>query len=330
MKKVFIFALLFLVKDLFAQDPIFTQTFMIPETLNSGFTGSTESTNVGMVQRVQWPTLDLRVTTQYAFFDTWIDGMNSGVGLSILNHKEATTNYTFTQVNFNYALAFQISREWYFRPSVSIGLGMKNLGFQNILLEDQINIGSGAINGGSIDPSLSNKQRTFFDFSSSLLFHNDNSWIGITLKHLNKPNISFTAQGDVPLNMFLSLHSAIELPLAKMYMFRNMSEKHKFFILSNFMNQGQYIRLDIGTQYVYDKFSIGFLAATNPKKSQFDNPFLTSINAFVGIKWKGWKFSYSQDFTTTVIGNTGGVYEIVATYDFGFKNFRRLDCPKFF
>lgn len=40
-----------------AQDPIFTQYFMVPETLNPGFTGFMETTNMGLLHRTQWPNL---------------------------------------------------------------------------------------------------------------------------------------------------------------------------------------------------------------------------------------------------------------------------------
>jgi hypothetical protein len=39
----------------------------------------------------------------------------------------------------------------------------------------------------------------------------DKAWFGASLKHLNKPNIAFTANAKVPLEMFLSIHSDIHL-----------------------------------------------------------------------------------------------------------------------
>jgi type IX secretion system PorP/SprF family membrane protein len=319
-----------LVKNMHAQDPIFTQAFMIPETMNTGFTGSTESTTAGMVHRVQWPGLDFSINTQFAFVDTWLDELNSGVGISILNHKETKTRYTFTQVNFNYAIAVRLSENWYFRPSISIGAGMKSSGFQNLILEDQINIFDGTIDINTIDPALLTSQIKFFDFSSSLLFNNEASWVGITLRHLNKPNVSMTHEGNNALDMFLSVHSAIEIPFSIFPIFRNIDEEHKVYFLSNFMKQGQYTRLDIGSQYVYDRFSVGLLAAIDPEKRNLDTHLLTSINAFIGFKKEGWKFSYSQDFSTNSIGKTGGVYEITVSYNFENEGFRRLRCPKLF
>ncbi|MCH1612624.1 MAG: PorP/SprF family type IX secretion system membrane protein, partial [Flavobacteriales bacterium] len=96
----------------FTQDPIHTQFFMIPETLNSGFTGAKEQTRAGIIHRTQWPGLNFSINTQFAFVDSWLEDISSGIGISVLNHKETTTRYNFTQVNLNYAYKFQISRNW--------------------------------------------------------------------------------------------------------------------------------------------------------------------------------------------------------------------------
>jgi hypothetical protein len=90
--------------------------------------------------------------------------MNSGIGVSILNHKETTTRYDFTQVNFNYSLKYQIGEEWFFRPSISLGYGNKSFGFQDLLLGDQIDINNGVINTTSIDPILLNERISFFRY----------------------------------------------------------------------------------------------------------------------------------------------------------------------
>jgi type IX secretion system PorP/SprF family membrane protein len=109
-----------------AQDPIFTQYFMVPETLNPGFTGFLETTKAGILHRTQWPDLNFRVDTDFGFVNTWLENANSGIGVSILNHREKFTNYNFTQVNLNYAYRVQITDDWFFRPAIEVGFGNKS------------------------------------------------------------------------------------------------------------------------------------------------------------------------------------------------------------
>jgi type IX secretion system PorP/SprF family membrane protein len=322
MKRTITFIFLFSLKFCFSQDPVFTQFFMIPETVNSGFTGAYDSTKAGIIHRVQWPGLDFSVNTQFAHIDNWFEEINSGLGISLLNHKETQTRYNFTQVNLNYAYEVNITDTWYFRPSISIGVGTKNFGFQNILLEDQINIFSGLISTTSIDPAILEDNIRFFDYSASILFMKERSWIGASIRHLNKPNISLLYNENTALDMFMSIHGLLELPILRDY-------NSHFFLTANAMKQGEYNRLDFGSQYVYnERFSLALLAATNPIRVNPDSHFLTSINAVFGMTHEGWKFGYSYSFNTTNIGRTGGVYELSISYDFE-NNSNCFACIKY-
>ena len=317
---------------LHAQDIIFSQNFLVPETLNTSFTGALRSSKAGTLHRSQWRNSGLKTNSSFVFFDTWFEGYKTGLGISALNQTESASSYTFNQINFNYAMAFQISDSWYFRPSISAGFGTKNYGFQNLLLEDQINLNSGNINTSTLDPLLLSQLRSFFDFSSSILFNNDDSWLGLTIKHLNKPNISLTENGNVPLDVFISAHSNILIPVFNNYRndFAGMS---KLYLLTNFMMQGEFNRLDIGTQYVIDdRFSLGILAATSPIKNANQSAFISSVNAFAGVRWHGFRFGYSYDMNTTKLLNTGGIHEFSISYDFvvNIRMLERYKCVPFF
>lgn len=325
--KIYKIAVLFFVVNFsYAQDPIFTQSFMVPETLNAGFTGAKASTNAGIIHRTQWPGIDFSINTQYAYINNWFEDINSGLGIAILNHKETKTRYNFTQANINYCYAIQLNDEWFFRPSISLGFGSKDFGFNNLLLEDQVNIYQGIINTTSIDPIQLNEQLNFFDFSAALLFNNENSWFGVSLRHLNKPNISLEHQGNNAIDLFLSAHAAYQIPLNGYY---RSNEGERLYFLGNFMMQGPYNRFDFGPQYVLDKFSFAVLATTNPIKATPQSHFLTSINVNVGFKWEGWEFGYSSDFNTSKIGPTGGVYEISISLDFG-NTKNCFGCPQYY
>ena len=174
--------------------------------------------------------------------------------------------------------------------------------------------------------------RSFFDFSSSILFNNDDSWLGLTIKHLNKPNISLTENGNVPLDVFISAHSNILIPVFNNYRndFAGMS---KLYLLTNFMMQGEFNRLDIGTQYVIDdRFSLGILAATSPIKNENQSALISSVNAFAGVRWHGFRFGYSYDMNTTKLLNTGGIHEFSISYDFvvNIRMLERYKCVPFF
>ena len=53
-----------------AQDPIFTQYFLVPESLNPAFTGTLVTGYMGIIHRSQWPNENRRIDTDYAFINT--------------------------------------------------------------------------------------------------------------------------------------------------------------------------------------------------------------------------------------------------------------------
>jgi type IX secretion system PorP/SprF family membrane protein len=311
-----------------AQDPVFTQYFLIPETLNPGFSGFMETTYTGIIHREQWPDLNLKIDTDYAFVNTWNESMNSGFGISVLNQRENITNYNFTQINTNYAYRVRINDDWYFRPALEAGFGLKSFAFQNLLLEDQINIKTGIINTSSIDPLLRNDKVSFFDVTAGMVFNTEDLWIGLSMKHLNKPNISFTTDGNVPLDTFFSLSTGYEFLLADYIDVQFFPYATKMFITSNYMQQGRYNRLDIGASILFEKMFFGATAVTNPSKNGIDSHLLTSVNLFTGLQYEHLKFGLSYDLNTSKIGKTGGIYELSLTYQFNL-DIKCFGCPNY-
>ena len=332
MKKIVFIFIIFISQHSQTQDVIFSQGFLVPETLNSSFTGALNSTKAGALYKSQWKNSALRINSNYAFLDTWFETLKTGLGISFLNQTEEGSSYTFNQLNLNFAKVFQLNDSWYFRPSVSVGFGMKSFGFGNLLLEDQININTNSINRSSIDPIILGSKRNFFDFSSSLLLNNENSWIGLSMRHLNKPNISLTENENDPLDVFWSVHAKYYLPILENFGHR-ITVKNKIYFLLNYMQQGDFNRLDVGGQYVFDDLlSLGITAATVPTKNDPNNPLLVSVNTFLGLRWEGFRFGYSYDLNTTKFINTGGTHEFSVSYDFeiNIRKLNRLKCVSYF
>jgi hypothetical protein len=105
--------------------------------------------------------------------------MNSGYGISVLNQRENVTNYNFTQINANYAYKVRVSDDWDFRPAIEVGFGLKSFAFQNLLLEDQINIRTGIVNSNSVDPLLRNNKISFLMRAGMVLILI--LWIGLSI-----------------------------------------------------------------------------------------------------------------------------------------------------
>ena len=299
-----------------AQDPIFSHYNYVQETLNTGFSGFEDNERIyaGVISRLQWPSIDLKLTTQYAFVNKSFDygpGLGFGFGVSAIWQYESFNNYNYTQVNANYAHRVNLDSGWFFRPGIEVGIGSKSNRFRNLTLADQININTGLINPVSVDPLSNNiANRYFVDFSTGILFEKEEFngityWFGASVKHLNRPNISFIEGEEVPLNIFYSIHGNYRFPFLNDY---------SIMMTANYMQQGQYNRLDIGSLFQVNQFLIGVTAATNPVRNYSNSHLLTSINAFIGLEYTEFRFGLSYDMNTSEIGNTRGVYEFSLTY----------------
>ncbi len=309
-----------------AQDPIFTQYFFFPETLNAGFTGFQETTKIGLLHRTQWPSLDFRVDSDFATFNTWVEKMNSGVGVSVLSQRERFTNFSLTQANVSYAYKVNLTDTWVFRPGVEVGYGFKSFNFNNLLLEDQIDLASGTINPSSVDGLSINDNVNYLDLSASLLIHNENLWLGASLKHLNRPDISLTTQGNVALQPLGTITAGYELQLADLLNSTFLPYSTKLLLTGNYMQQGDFNRLDLGGMLVLDNFYVGALAATNPNRNTQNAHLLTSINLLGGLQFEKFKFNLSYDINVSNLGRTGGIYELSIIYTVD-QNAKCFGCP---
>lgn len=309
-----------------AQDPVFTQFLLLPETLNPAFTGSASSWNAGIIHRRQWPEANRRIDTQYGFGNNLVTD-NLALGITILNQKETFTNYNYFQFNGAVSYRVDLNYNWRLRLGLEGGFGRKDFNFGNLLLEDQINVNDGSISGGSIDPGFlrANNQINFVDFSFGVLVDEENAWFGAALKHLTRPDISFLENGNVPLDLFLSVHGGYYFALDNSPTMI-LPPDTDLLLSFNYMRQSQFNRLDIGTSLEMNMFSFGVIAATNPEGRSTNSHFLTSLNPFISMRTGEFKFGYSYDINTTKFGHNQGVHELTLTWQ---SSYTCRDCDNY-
>ncbi|HEX9980937.1 MAG TPA: PorP/SprF family type IX secretion system membrane protein [Flavobacterium sp.] len=311
-----------------AQDPVFTQYFLVPETLNPGFTAYLDTWHAGILHRTQWPDGDRRIDTEYAFVNAAI-GDFAGLGITILNHREKFTGYNYLQINGAYSYKVELNDEWSFRPGIEAGYGQKSYGFGGLLLEDQININTGEISDGSVDPGVMNysSKINFFDVSAGFVVDKEDAWFGASLKHLNRPGISFTESGNVPLEMLLSVHGGYAFNIyGTRFMF--LPEETKLLLTGNYLMQSEYNRFDLGSALVFEMFTFGATAATNPGRKSSNSHFVTSVNAFGSVQVDHFIIGGSYDLNTSRLGNTRGIFELSLTWQLDF-NYKCWGCPNY-
>lgn len=301
-----------------AQDPVFSQFSLIPETLNPGFTGFQYNWRAGLIHKRQWPDGNRVIDTDFGFLNKMI-GDHTALGITVLNNREAFTNYNYLQVNTAYSYKLEIDYEWSIRPAIEVGYGTKSYNFSNLLLEDQINVNNGSINNSSIDPGVLDQKKNvnFVDISVGFIIDNENGWFGASLKHLNRPDISFLNGANEPLDLFLSVHGgyAFDMDGTPSSLF---PEDTKLLFTSNYMRQSQFNRLDIGSALKFRDLIFGANLVTNPERKSTNSHLVTSVNPYISLHFGDFNFGYSYDISTSKMGHTQGIHEISLTWQLRF------------
>lgn len=304
-----------------AQDPIFTQYYLLPETLNPAYTGIANTWNAGFVHRRQWPDGNRKMDTQFAYVNTIVSD-EVGIGMTVMNQNEVFTNLNYFKLNAAISYKININYDWRVQFGLETGYGRKDYNFRNLLLEDQININTRAIDPTTSDPSVGDYRNkiNFFDVAAGFEFDQENAWIGLSVKHLNRPNVAFREFGNVPLDMFLSIHGGYYLD------FENsprslLPEESTLLFTANYMRQGQYNRLDVGTIVDFTRFSLGVIVATNPEGKTANSHLVTSVNPVFSLKASEFTFGYSYDWNVSKLGRTQGIHEITLIW----QSSRRCD-----
>jgi hypothetical protein len=92
-------------------------------------------------------------------------------------------------------------------------------------------------------------------------------------------------------------------------------------LTANYMRQGQYNRLDVGTVVDFTRFSLGVLVATNPEGKSENSHFVTSVNPVFSFKANEFTFGYSYDWNISKLGRTQGIHELTLIW----QSSRRCD-----
>lgn len=307
-----------------AQDPAFSTSLLVPEILNPAFTAYSEKSTVGLIHRSQWPNLDLQVDSEYAFINTWNERINSGIGISFINQRQNFFKFNFNQILLSYAYKVQLTEELIFRPAIQIGWGENSFNSNTLNFEDQIDILNGVVNPISVEFSNINEKTSYFDFSAGMIVEKSDFFCGVSLKHLNKPSISFLSNGISPLDMFFSVNIGYQFTIADYIDIVQFPYETRLKLTSNFISQGDLKKNAFGAVLDFSNYYFGLGNNLNLNKNQTNT--LNSFYLFGGLNYDHFQFGYSYDFKGLKGLNTGGAHEFSILYRFDL-NKDCFSCP---
>jgi type IX secretion system PorP/SprF family membrane protein len=319
-KKIFVFWCCFLM--LFfaqAQEDYFVAHSRFMQKENVSFFGFNNLNRVGVL----YNTLQLNGTqnmdNKYFFGNLSFEEKKFSLGIDINSYQLESSGLVSTQANFAYVYQVQITNDLYFLPAVSFGIGNKNLIVANLVLEDQLDKASGFINSESRDP-LSSQVGTvnYTDLGASFLLHNDEYIIGMALKHLNRPNISFNKEQNQQMPMTIVVNGGYEFNVNPYE--RNFLPRYSFlFTYGSLTKYDTSYYLYLSQELQLGEFSLGISQQASKVQSINLNNFGLSVglsleNFDIGILYNIGIKNVKQVFAPSI-------FELYLTFDF--SKFRR-------
>lgn len=327
----------------FGQDAQYSQYYAAPLYLNPAFTGSELATRVGLNYRNQWPGLDANFNTFSAYYDTFLEDYNTGVGFMVTNDVEGAAGLRSINISGLLSYELKLAEGAYFRPGFQASYIRRDLGFyDNLIFANQIDPGNpfGHLLPGD-DLAGFGEPVNLLSVSLGGLFFTENFWFGLSTHHINQPNQSFLEEGVSHLPIKYSIHTGYRISLGRGAMKRDFTHTYKqryFTPTLNYKRQGPFEQLDLGAYFYLEPVVFGLWYRGLPYKPVEKQSNRDAIVMMVGFNLpSGVNMGYSFDYTISQLGiQSGGAHEVSLSYVFPVKNPgapRKRDtilpCPKF-
>ncbi|GMQ29353.1 type IX secretion system membrane protein PorP/SprF [Algoriphagus confluentis] len=320
-------ASLFLIGSAAGQDIQYSQYYANPIYLNPGSVGSTGMSRVGMNFRNQWPALDQTFLAYTAYYDQYIDQINSGIGLIVQGSNESFTQTQLFEIGLVYSYRLQLSEKDFIQAGIQGSFVSRDALFDRVILGTQLDIDRGVILGQPGEAFEGDSQIRSLDAHAGLMYYGEKAWFGIAAAHLLQPEISYLVDNSNQLPIKYSLHGGYRFNLAPGDIndyFNNWDQERSVAIGFNYKQQGQFSQLDLGAEFFFEPLVLGIWYRGLPTKYELPNN--ESIVSLVGISFEsGLEIGYSYDFPISKLGlnATGGAHEVSLRYVFSFKDPRK-------
>ena|SRR5690606_18623822 len=306
--------------SLIAQDVQYSQFYAAPLYLNPALVGSEVNTRMGINYRNQWPGFEYSFNAYSAYYDHFIEGRNSGIGIIVNGSRESLAQISNLEIGGIYSYRLRLGERQFLNFGGQLSYVSRNSFFEDLVFGSQIDVDRGIVDGSMPYLPIRESQHRYADLGFGMLWNNENLWLGASAHHLARPNLSYLDGEDNRLAIKYGLHGGVRVDLAGGFIndyFNNTLQERALFFAFNYRNQDPFHQLDVGGQVFFEPLILGLWYRGLPIKYNFPNN--ESVIVLVGLALKnGLDIGYSFDVTTSKLGlrNSGGAHELSMRYSF--------------
>jgi type IX secretion system PorP/SprF family membrane protein len=296
-----------------AQDPVFSQFYAAPLQINPAFAGVADAPRISVNYRDQWPSWPNAYRTYSIGFEQRLPDGAGGLGLQVLADDAGNGLYRTMAFHGSYSYHLQVNADYFLKFGLEAGILQSRLDWDQLVFGDQLNPVDGNAGGGTVSEEArpAGLAAAAVDIGAGLLLHNSRAYLGISARHLNRPEENFISANEglrVGRPMRLTAHAGLQFGFAE-----GNNLKYPSFISPNllFIRQADFVQINAGTYLSYQAMFGGVWY-----RHSGGNP--DAAIALIGVREGIFRFGYSYDLTISPLGGqrTGGAHEISMTLNF--------------
>lgn len=181
-----------------AQDPLFLSTNQSLVYLNPSFAGNNGFIRNQASHLSQWTKLSTGYSTSLNTFDAYIKPMHAGIALSVMGDDQGRGTLKSFQAGITYAqYFFLLDKQMKIVPSLQVAYAQRSLDWNYLSYRDQIDHRFPQHWQGGF--SLPYTRKYYLDFSGGLLVNYKRLYAGISVFHLNRPDIGLYRSFAIPI-----------------------------------------------------------------------------------------------------------------------------------
>lgn len=314
MKKRAILILFFCFHFLLAQEDYFASQSRFMQKTNFSYLGINNLNKIGVLYNSLAINQNTNSDNKYLFGVISFDENKFSLSFDINSLKVASTDLTFNLFRLSYIYKIKVSNDTFFLPALSLGIGNTQISKDGFIFEDQLSATTGFINTQTIDPLgelLGNSN--YFDFGASFLIHNQIYILGLSLKHLNRPNTSLNKENQYKKPISISFQGGIEFDINPYD--RNFLPRYSYlFTYGDLTYTEKNLYLNLVQDIRLGSFSFGL----TQKLSNVNGLNFNSVGIGGGLQYENFEFglAYNFPFRAQAKVHSPSIFEIFVTFDF--------------
>ena len=199
------------------------------------------------------------IDNKYLYGNFAFEDMNFSIGIDVNSFNLTNLGLTENKIDLSYIYKIPINFDTYILGALTLGIGSDNIDRGALIFQDQIDLTLGTISGVSRDPLADFSPSTnYFDIGASALIYNERFLIGLSLDHINTPNVSFNNESELEKEIAFSLQAALEFNVNQYG--RSFLPDYSYMMMYLYAQQaGETLRIYSSQELQMDGFTLGIL-----------------------------------------------------------------------